>query len=227
MPRLARAIPAYRKHRASGQAVVTLGYRDFYLGPFGSRVSRDEYDRLIGEWLQQGRQLGRRPNGNGRADDELCVTQLIVAYLKFAQGYYRKHDQLTSEYTDLIHALRPVQRLYGRQPVHEFGPLALQNVMQAFVAAGWARSTINRQVGRVKRMFRWGVSQELLPAYISDALDKVDGLRKGRTTARETRPVLPVDHATVEATLAFLPDVVADMVRLQQLRRLWHMARGR
>jgi integrase len=217
MPRLVRSVPTYRKHRASGQAVVTLGCRDFYLGPFGSRVSRDQYDRLVGEWLQQGRQLGPQAADNGRADHELCVTQLIVAYLKFAQGYYRKHGRITSEYTDLIHALRPVRRLYGRQPVREFGPLALQNVMQAFVTAGWARSTINRQVGRVKRMFRWGVSQELLPACISDALDKVDGLRKGRTTARETRPVLPVEHATVEATLAFLPDVVADMVRLQQL----------
>jgi integrase len=216
MPRLIRLIPAYRKHRASNQAVVTLGYRDFYLGPYGSRVSRDEYDRLVGEWLQQGRQLGSRLTADGRAEGELYITQLIVAYLKFAQGYYRKHERLTSEYTDLIHALRPVKRLYGRQPVAEFGPLALQNVMQAFVDAGWARSTVNRQTGRVKRMFRWGVSRELLPACISDALDKVDGLRKGRTTARETRPVLPVDNAIVAATLACLPDVVADMVRLQQ-----------
>jgi hypothetical protein len=32
MPTLNR-IPTYRKHRASGQAVVTLDSRDFYLGP--------------------------------------------------------------------------------------------------------------------------------------------------------------------------------------------------
>jgi hypothetical protein len=52
MPRLTRSVPSYRKHRASGQAIVTLCGRDFYLGPHGTKVSRDEYDRLVGEWLQ-------------------------------------------------------------------------------------------------------------------------------------------------------------------------------
>ena len=113
MPRLTRSVPSYRKHRSSGQAIVTLGGRDFYLGPYGTKVSRNEYDRLVGEWLQQGRQL---------ADDKsdlvsLCVNQLIVAYLHFAQGYYRKHGRLTTEYTDIVlrvaapeTALRPQAR---------------------------------------------------------------------------------------------------------------------
>jgi hypothetical protein len=158
MPRLSRAIPKYRRHRASGQAVVTLGYRDYYLGPFGSQVSRNEYDRLVGEWLSQGRQRGQQHTSSDGTPPELSVTQLIVAYLRFAQGYYRKHGRLTSEFTDIIHALRHVRRLYGLKPVSEFGPLALQTIMQAFVAAGWARSTVNKQAGRIKRMFRWGVS---------------------------------------------------------------------
>jgi hypothetical protein len=52
MPRLTRSIPSYRKHRASGQAIVTLNGRDFYLGPYSTKVSRAEYDRLVGQWLQ-------------------------------------------------------------------------------------------------------------------------------------------------------------------------------
>ena len=47
MPKLTYSLPKYRKHRASGQAVVTLNGRDFYLGPHGSKVSKMEYDRLI------------------------------------------------------------------------------------------------------------------------------------------------------------------------------------
>lgn len=217
MPRLTRSIPSYRRHRASGQAIVTLGGRDFYLGPHGTKVSRNEYDRIVGEWLKQGRQLGRQFADDKTDAPELVVTQLIVSYLRFAHGYYRKRDRLTSEYTDIVHALRHVKRLYGRKPVSAFGPIALQTVIQAFVDAGWARSTVNKQTGRVKRMFRWGVSQELIPTHIADALVNVAGLRKGRTAARETRPVLPVDDATVEATLVHLPEVVADMVRLQKL----------
>jgi hypothetical protein len=51
MPRLVKALPSYRKHRSSGQAVVTLNGRDIYLGTHGTQASRIEYDRLTGEWL--------------------------------------------------------------------------------------------------------------------------------------------------------------------------------
>jgi hypothetical protein len=43
------SLPKYRKHRASGQAVVTLCGVDHYLGPHGTRASKSEYDRLIAE----------------------------------------------------------------------------------------------------------------------------------------------------------------------------------
>ena len=57
MPYLAHATPRYRLHRASGQAVVTLAGVDHYLGPWKSKASRIEYDRLVGEWLTAGRPL--------------------------------------------------------------------------------------------------------------------------------------------------------------------------
>lgn len=46
--------PRYRKHKPSGQAIVTLAGKDFYLGPHGSQASKSEDDRLIGEWLSIG-----------------------------------------------------------------------------------------------------------------------------------------------------------------------------
>jgi hypothetical protein len=54
MPRLVKVLPKDRKHRSSGQAVVTLNGRDVYLSTYGIQVSRVEYDRLIGEWLAAG-----------------------------------------------------------------------------------------------------------------------------------------------------------------------------
>ena len=48
-------------------------------------------------------------------------------------------------------------------------------------------------------------------------LTMVSGLRKGKTEARETAPVLPVDDAVVDATLEYLPAIPADMVRFQRL----------
>ena len=47
MPRLLGKLPAYRKHKASGQAVVTLGGHDHYLGKMGSAASRTKYNRVV------------------------------------------------------------------------------------------------------------------------------------------------------------------------------------
>jgi hypothetical protein len=52
-------VPAYRRHKPTGQAVVTLNGKDRYLSKWNTAASRAEYDRLIGEWLAGGRHLPR------------------------------------------------------------------------------------------------------------------------------------------------------------------------
>ena len=54
---MSKSVPSYRHHKPTGQAVVTLNGKDFYLGPWKSKASIAEYDRLIGEWLANGRRL--------------------------------------------------------------------------------------------------------------------------------------------------------------------------
>ena len=66
-------------------------------------------------------------------------------------------------------------------------------------------------------MFRWLGSEQLIPVSVVQTLALVDGLRAGRTIARETEPIGPVDDRTVDATLPHLPAVVADMVRFERL----------
>lgn len=79
-------LPKYRKHRASGQAIVTICGRDYYLGPHGTKASKVEYDRLITEYLANGRQpLHTSPT-------EITVVELCARYIDFAKGYYRKKD---------------------------------------------------------------------------------------------------------------------------------------
>src|SRR4051812_22353071 len=84
-----RPVPSYRRHKPSGQAVVTLNGRDFYLGTHGTKVSKSLYDRLIAEWLQQGRQVA------ATAAEPVTVAILCARYLKFAQAYYRKDGECT------------------------------------------------------------------------------------------------------------------------------------
>lgn len=213
MPRLARILPAYRKHRSSGQAVVTLSDQDFYLGPHGTKVSRDAYDREVAQWLAR----GRRPQDHSGDGAEISCIELIVAYERFAKGYYRKHDKTTRETAAIHSAAKVVKDLYGREPANAFGPLKLQAVRQAMIRIDWCRSNINKQVGRIVRMFSWGVSQELVKPGIAEALREVKGLHLGRSEARESAPVLPVEDSIVNATLEHVPAVVADMIKFQRL----------
>lgn len=56
--------PKYRQHKPSGQAVVTLCGHDHYLGKWQSTESKAEYDRLIAEWLANGRHVPGRQGGH-------------------------------------------------------------------------------------------------------------------------------------------------------------------
>ncbi len=47
MPRLTQATPKYRRHKASGQAVVTIQGHDFYLGPWNTKAGKIEYQLTV------------------------------------------------------------------------------------------------------------------------------------------------------------------------------------
>jgi integrase len=85
------------------------------------------------------------------------------------------------------------------------------------IEAGLCLTTINAHVGRIKRMFRWAASNELVPAVVFHGLQTVEGLRRGRSDAREPREVKPVPDDRVDAVLAHVPPVVAAMIQLQRL----------
>jgi integrase len=79
---------------------------------------------------------------------------------------------------------------------------------------GYARSTINKHIGRIKLLFGWATEQELIPSSVLHGLQAVRGLRRGRSGARETEDVKPVAIGIVETTMPYLPPVVKDIVQL-------------
>jgi integrase len=206
-------IPSYRLHKATNQAVVTLSGRDHYLGRHGSPESRQEYNRLVAEWLVN----KIKPAVPTAVLPELTMNELLVAYWDHVQAYYVKNGKPTSEPDTIRQALRPVRELYGDSRVKDFGPLALKAVRQAMIDRNWCRTFINKQVIRVRMMFSWAVSEQLIPFALYDALKQVKGFKEGRSPAREKPPVGPVPDEVVEQTLPLLSPTVATMVRLQRL----------
>lgn len=207
--------PSYRLHRPTGQAVVTLNGRDSYLGRHGSPESKAEYDRLVAEWLCRGRRPSPAPES--AAPSSLTVIELLLAYIRFADGYYRKAGVPTGEADNIRYAVRPLRRLYGPTNAGEFGPLALKVVRQSMIEAGLCRNEINRRTRHVIRVFGWGVENELIPPSVHHGLKAVKPLGKDRSPARESDPVKPVSDKFVDAIRPFVARQVWAMIELQRL----------
>jgi integrase len=219
MPRRPNPVPTYRLHKQSGQVIVTVRdaggrRRDILLGRQGTEQSKAEYRRILAELHAVG-PTAAIPAGT---TPDLTVNELLVAFMRWALSHYRDPaGEPTTEVDEIRRSLTPVKELYGHTAAREFGPKALAAVRQRMVAAGWCRSLINRRMDRVKRAFKWAVSEELVPVAVYHALRTVPGLRKGRSEARESEPVKPVDLQHVTVTLPFLNRHVRAMVELQRL----------
>ena len=198
MTRRPGSVPRYCRHKASGQAIVRLNGRMHYLGRYGTKTSRLEYDRLVSEWLLRGRA--------GYEEECPTVSEIMVQYVEFAKSYYRKNGRETREAGCTREALRVLRPMYGRHPANEFKALALQAVRQEMVDLGWSRKYINKQTGRIVRMFKWAVSKELCDAEVHQSLMSVEGLRQGRTEAPDNDPIEPVSETDIQSTLPLLPE---------------------
>jgi integrase len=113
--------------------------------------------------------------------------------------------------------LKLLRSLYGGTPACEFGPKALKACRRQMIVKGWSRTYVNAQVDRIRRMFKWAVSEELLGAGVYESLRAVAGLRAGKTEARETTRVRPAPTEQFEAVLACMPPVVRAMAMFQFL----------
>jgi hypothetical protein len=104
------------------------------------------------------------------------VVELIGAYVKFARSYYQQDGESTGTVERLGPVLRLLKERYGHTDVDDFRPLAIEALQQNMIEMGHARSYVNMNIARIKRMFRWGVGKELVPVEVLQRLQAVCGL---------------------------------------------------
>ena len=204
--------PKLRHHKPSGRALVEIKGRRYYLGKYGSPEATEAYFRLLAEVAANGCPLPK----TGQTD--LMVIELTAAYWDYAKLYYRHPDGTpTQQLSRIKPALAMLNKLYGQTPAVDFGPRALTVVRQAWVDEEYARVTCNAMTACVKRAFKWAAAQELIPGSVFANLSTLDGLKRGRTKAREMDPIQPADLEAVEAVKPYLSRQIVAMIDLQLL----------
>lgn len=206
-----RRIPKLRFHKATGKGYAVIDGRTIYFGTYGEDSTEQNYHRYIAEWLAGEKEADTPQN-------EITIAEVIAYYWQHVKRYYVRADgSATHEQNNIRQAMRPLRELYGCTHAVDFGPRALKTVRQEMVARGWCRTNINKMVGRIKRMFRWAAEQEMLPGSIYQNLRTVPGLKRGRSEAKESKPVKPVNSEYVNAIKPYVSQQVWAMVQLQQL----------
>jgi len=146
------------------------------------------------------------------------VAGLTRAYMQFARQYYKRPDGTVSEEPRNIgYSTKPLIALYGSTPIEEFGPMKLIAVQNGMISFDWSRRLINQRISRIKRMFRWGVTRQVVSPVVYQGIMAVEGLKQGRSSARETKKVKPIDEEYVYKVLPYTTPVVAAMIELQLL----------
>ncbi len=214
-------IPKYRRHSRNLGFVAWNGKRHYFSGKFDSPESRQEYFDFLAA------NCGDRPEPTPTKSEKCrTINDLAKAFLESC-------PRDNSEFANYRVALLQLVDSFGSCKINEFGPLKLRELQEKFKSprvrqyqnkAGKVTSTrkyqmtrksVNHLIGNVRRVFRWGVSRELVEANQLTALAAVPGLKRGEGPERPRRQ--PVDWADVERVLTALSPVLAAMVQIQWL----------
>lgn len=213
MPRITKPdwIPKLQHHKSSGRAKVKLNGQTVWLGRYGSEEAVQEYNRVVALW-KAGQAVSKAPRAAG-VHEGATITEVVIAYWSEAQTIYSG----TSTLHKVRKAMGHLRKLCGAMVAADFGAPMLEAYQQHLIGHGLARTSINDYTAVIRRMFRFAVRKRLAPAIVLHELSAVDGLRAGRSEAREPDPVRPVPEPTIEATIGKAPQMVGDMIRLQLL----------
>ena len=189
------------------------------LRPKGARQATK--DRDVAEAVALQMFLKNRQGMEDGGDFDGSVRSLIERYLIFAKAYYGDDGEKHVQYETAL-----MLDYYAATLAEDFGPKDLRRVREKMIDSRLARKTINDRVARIKRIFKWAVGEELIPASTYQALSVVEGLRKNRelprvddltqtVKAKETLRVRGVDEDVFRSTLPYMSNVVHAMTSLQ------------
>ncbi len=214
-------VPTYQRHNSGGRdrafcSVIEDGRsRRIYLGKWNSPESKRKFRALIRCYLSGDRPKNQAP-GIG-PDDGVTIEDLVARFLVWGETHYVKHGKRTKSWQGMKEAAAPLLDLFRDELVLNFGPKKLQMVQAQMVDLGLARKTVNSRIRKLRRIFRWGVAEEIVSPWVWEGLRAMEPLQRGRTKAPECAPVEPVPIKDIQAVLSHMVPSLRAMVQVQLL----------
>lgn len=200
--------PQPRWDKGSSQYRVDINYKRHYLG------------RDLAEANKKFHMLMLVPKVN-RSD--LRIGELILQYKKDREEYFANN---LSGWDRGRLALRLCDHMFRMMRVDDFGPLELRQMREWLlhgkdpktdIKYDLCRNSINRRIGEVIAMLRWGVSLGIVGNDVWQRCKALAPLRAGKTTAKEPAPIGSASDEALKAVLDAVPESIANMLRLQNL----------
>ena len=235
-------VPKMRHDKDGDRAYVRIDGKRHRLGKWGSPQTQVKYDALIASWLASG-----RDNTDGAAaalpekptppplpcsSGVLTVADLLAMWMEDIAVNGKGVN--SSSYGSARAAGRALSA-YLTLPATDFGPKAFKEVMRAYaktpvvrrkkqkngsvteVERPRTRVYVNGIMHRIRRMFRWAVSEELIDESKAWRLDSVPLLDYDDPHTRESDKREPVKQEDVTAILQTLTRECAALVEVLSL----------
>lgn len=204
-----KGLPILRHHKASNRGYVFLNNKRIYLGKWpNQRLSPPE--RLNQAYHLFLSNLTDKKTSNNKYEKKRKPKKLVDLCQLFLNSKISSGD--TNNYRVIC---KFITKLFPKTMIEDFGPFQLQDLQKEFIANGLSRQGINKRINLTRRIFRWGISQNLVNSSTMEALRTIFPVKKG--TAPESKYIGPADISHVNKTLLFLHPILQAMVYLQIL----------
>jgi integrase len=201
--------PKYRRHTSRDRAFVEWnGKRHYLAGAYKSHESLRAYQDFCRQNVPQFVLTASGPA-------KLTVAQLADGFQGWADKNYPPVPR--SEASNVRAALKPLRQMYGTLNAADFAPKHLTELQERLATRQRARTYVNQCAAKIKRAFKWGAVEGLIPDTVYNAIALVPGLRRGRSQALENPSRKPATWEQVSSVLGEVSPTVWAMVHLQWL----------
>lgn len=214
--RSSRRAPRLRLYKRTGKGRVILSGQHFYTkADFDTPEAHEEYLDLLKRWRANGMKPLREVVLPVETLHPVTVRDLAAAYEAHIdeKGLYRKNGKETSQRGMLRAAVAELVQSSGDVPLRVFSrPHLVRHRDTLQGKAGLTRQGVNRKIGMLRRIVRWGAERAMVPDQNLFAIEAIRPLHAPPPKRRECVP-----QEDLDAILPKLSSTLRAMVSLQRL----------